>query len=164
MHRLLPLPLLLALACGGPTGGPGSARQPGAVELGVRRADGSFLEIGDLRGRIVVLFVFGTYDGTSQMAMTPLRELAEAHPEIAIVGIDVEPSARQLIGTFEQALTPPFPITYDPEDRLIGGATELGVIDTVPTLVVLDARGRERRRAVGLVTRQELERMLAAAR
>ncbi|MGE0787155.1 MAG: TlpA family protein disulfide reductase [Sandaracinaceae bacterium] len=121
----------------------------GSIELSLRRADGTFLEVGDLRGRRVLLVLIATFDGTSQMLLHPLREFAEAHPDVTLVGVDVEPSARLLVGAYEQALEPPFPLGYDPEELVLAGTSTLGEILEVPTLIALDERGVELQRISG---------------
>ena len=146
-----------------PTSG-GEQRDAHAVELTLRRADGTFLDIGELRGRPVLLFVFATFDGASQLALHPLQELAEAHPGLAIVGIAAEPSARLLIGPYEHALHPPFQVTYDPEESVSEGESALGEIPGVPFFIALDARGVEVARHTGFAELAELEALLRAAR
>lgn len=135
----------------------------GAVELALRRADGSFIDIGDLRGSVVVLFVFATFDGVSQATLRPLTNLVERQPDVRVVGIAAQPSARQLLDAYEHALSPPFPITYDPEDHVQTGASTLGALELIPTLIVLDRRGVEVGRHVGFIEDEELTELVARA-
>lgn len=141
----------------------GGGRARGAIELTLRRADGTFIEVGELRGRVVLLFVLATFDTTSQMALTPLRAVAEAYPDTAIVGVAAEPSARVLVEAYESALEPPFPITYDPNETVAEGESMLGEIEGVPTFIVLDRRGREVARHAGFADEARLAELLAAA-
>lgn len=171
----------LLLACGGPvseTVDPGPAigtsttgdestvpaAVEGSVELSLRRSDGSFLEVGELRGRIVVLFVLATFDGPSQMTVRPLRELVESDPGVEVVGIAAQQGARLLVDAYEHALSPPFPITYDPLEQVAIGTSSLGTIEAIPTLVVLDARGVERARHVGYCDAACLAELVSTAR
>ena len=141
----------------------GEGRAPGAIELTLRRSDGVFLEVGELRGQVVLLFVLATFDAMSQMALTPLRAIAEAYPETAIVGVAAQPSARLLVEAYETALEPPFPITYDPQETVAEGESMLGEIEGVPTFIVLDRRGREVARHVGFADEARLAELLATA-
>ncbi len=136
---------------------------PGAIELALRKADGSFIDVGDLRGQVVVLFVFATFDGVSQMALHPLRAIAERHPDVHIIGIAAQPGARLLIDPYEHALHPPFTVTYDPEERVHTAEGPLGAIEAVPTIVVLDRRGLIAARHVGLADEAALLAMLRRA-
>lgn len=181
LRRTVALALLLA-ACGGeptreedPVGTPigmspteaetagGEEQVPataGSVELALRRADGTFIDVGELRGARVLLVVLATFDGTSQMLLRPLREIAEQHPDLTMVGIAAEPSARLLIGPYETALEPPFPMTYDPEEQVREGTSPLGELEAVPTVILLDEQGVESGRLTGFVRTEALEALL----
>jgi hypothetical protein len=185
MPRRLPLGLLVLVlaACGGgeearPTpegatpigmsgpqtgGGETPEATEGSVELTLRLPDGTFLEVGEQRGHPVLLYVFATFDGVSQMLLTPLRNVAERHPDVRIIGIAAQPSARLLVDAYVHALAPPFPITYDPRETVRSGESALGAIDTIPTLIVLDARGVEVARHTGFADEPQIEALLAAA-
>ena len=134
-----------------------------AVDLGLRRADGTFVDVADLRGSFVLLFVFATFDGVSQMLLSPLRSVAERHADLHIVGVAAQPSARLLVDAYEHALEPPFPITYDPEETILEGARGLGAIEAIPTLVVLDRRGIEVARHTGFADEAMIEELLRGA-
>ena len=133
----------------------------GSVELTLRRADGTFLEVGEQRGRPVLLFVFATFDGVSQMLLTPLRNVAERHPDLVVIGIAAQPSARLLIDAYEHALEPPFPITYDPQETVAEGESALGEIEGIPTLILLDSRGVPAGRLSGFADETRIEALLA---
>lgn len=146
------------------TGGDGRpAASEGSVELTLRRADGTFIEVGEQRGHAVLLLVFATFDATSQMVLTPLRSVVERHPELVVIGIAAQPSARLLVDAYEHALSPPFPITYDPHQTVAEGESALGVIDGIPTLIVLDGRGVEVARHTGFADEAQIEALLRAA-
>jgi hypothetical protein len=134
------------------------------IELTLRRADGTFIEVGELRGDVVLLFVFATFDATSQMVLTPLRAIAERFPDTRIIGIAAQPSARLLVDAYEHALSPPFIVTYDPEETVAEGQSALGEIEGVPTLIVLDRRGVEVARHFGFADEARIAELLAAAR
>lgn len=129
-----------------PAGGAIAARAP--VELTLRRADGRFLDVGDLRGEKVVLFIFTTYDSVSLAGLGPLAELRRSRGT-EVIAIAAEPSARLLVGSFAEVLKPPFPITYDPLGHVPEGRSALGPLVAVPTVVVLDRAGRIAARHVG---------------
>lgn len=173
MTRWLTVTACLLAACGGaaPAASRSAAPRPGvdrsavegSIELTLRRADGSFLDVGELRGEPVLLVVFATFDGVSQAVLRPLRALAERHPELRIVGVAAQPNARLLIDAYEHALEPPFVVTYDPEDTVTEGTSALGAIEVVPTFVVLDRRGRAVARDTGFVDEARLRELVSAA-
>jgi thiol-disulfide isomerase/thioredoxin len=139
------------------------APAPGAVELALRRADGSFLDLGDLRGQPVLVFVFATYDATSQMALHPLRRIVEEYPDLLVIGIAAHHSARLLVEPYALALRPPFEVTYDPEETVADGRSSLGEIAAVPTFVVLDRLGRPVARHLGFADEAQLRGLLGVA-
>ena len=79
--------------------GSGCAR----LNLGVRLSDGRWLELADLRGTPVLLFVFATFDAVSQAALKSLRPFVPQHPEVVVVGIAAQPRAAQLVEAWNYA-------------------------------------------------------------
>lgn len=166
--------MLLALglvACGGGGGSGGAAvgestaaPDPEALELGLRRANGEWIHIGDLRGRPLLLFVFGTYDAASQAAIRPLTRFAMHHPDVHVIGIAAQPDAPQLLEPYEAALRPIFPLTYDPARDVHHGTSPLGRIEGVPMFIMIDARGFEVERHVGYPSTRTLDLLLERAR
>ncbi|MFK7985711.1 MAG: TlpA family protein disulfide reductase [Sandaracinaceae bacterium] len=147
----------------GTAGDEAPPRAEGAIELTLRRADGTFLDVGELRGNVTLLYVFATFDGISQMLLHPLRQVAERHPDVQIVGIAAQPSARLLVDAYVHALSPPFAVTYDPEDTVQAGTSALGAIEVVPVVILLDEGGAEVERHTGFMSIERMEEMLAAA-
>jgi peroxiredoxin len=162
--------LLSACASAPPAGAresivvPGLRRGGPGVELTLRRPDGTFVELGDLRGRPVLVFFFATFDAMSQAVLHPLRQIADEAPELQIVGIAAQEGARLLVDAYEHALSPPFVVTYDPEERVLGEQSPLGPIQAVPSFVVLDRRGVAVGRHVGAIDADGLRALVAGAR
>ncbi|MEM9187876.1 MAG: TlpA disulfide reductase family protein [Myxococcota bacterium] len=157
--------LILAAACGGGgealgTGVP--ARVPPPVELGLQTPEGTDLDLQELRGRRVLLFLFATFDGESQAVLNSLERFVERHPEIYVIGIAVQPNPEQLLDAWNTALDPPFVTTFEPRATIQEGVSDLGEIDAVPTLVLLDGDGRIENRKVGFANFQEIEALLRA--
>lgn len=98
------------------------------------------------------------------MTVRPLRALVETDPTVEVIGIAAQPGARLLVDAYEHALAPPFPITYDPIDSITGGTSALGVVEAIPTLVVLDRRGVPAARFTGYCDDACLAELLRAAR
>lgn len=140
----------------------GEARAQGAIELALRRPDGTFLDIGEMRGTPILIFVFATFDAVSQVELHPLQEIARAHPDLPIIGIAAQPGARLLVEAYEHALNPPFQVTYDPEETVSEGQSSLGPIEAVPTFIMLDRRGVPVGRHVGFAEQPELEALVRA--
>ena len=131
--------------------------QPSArLELGIRLTDGRWLELGDLRGTPVLLFVFATFDAVSQASLKSLRPFVPQHPELIVVGVAAQPRAAQLVEAWSYALDPPFVVGADPYGRVENGESMLGKIEAVPTYILYDAQGYEVDRASGLLSEGDL--------
>ncbi|HUH03889.1 MAG TPA: TlpA disulfide reductase family protein [Kofleriaceae bacterium] len=145
--------LSLLAACGGSPRGPAVPRTP--VTLSVPALDGGLIELTRYRGKPVVLHFFTTWDTGSQSDVDQLR--AVASPEVVVVGIALDRDGRRLVAPWRSATG----VTY-----LIGlGGSELQTnlppIRSVPTTVVLDARGVVRQRFDRPLHPAELTRALA---
>src|SRR5687768_16814705 len=172
MPRRALLPIVMVAIASGACGG-GSTEgaigethaEPPAepLELALRTPTGEFVDIGDLRGRPTLLFLFATFDGVSQAALRPLARFVRAHPDVHVLGIAAQPNAAPLLEAYRLALAPSFTLTYDPEERITEGTSNLGDVDTVPTYIMLDADGMEVARHTGFAGENKLERLLLSA-
>jgi hypothetical protein len=133
------------------------------VELTVRTPGGEWVFIGDLRGRPVLLVFLATYDGVSQATLVPLRHLLLSRDDVHVVGVMLQQEADEFVDAWVNALEPPFPVGYDPDGTLASGETALGIIETVPTFIVLDANGVEVERRVGFQSEHRLGEMIDRA-
>jgi len=133
------------------------------IELSIHVPYADFIEVGELRGRPGLIFVFTTWDGVSQAMLTPLSLVVEAHPECFFVGVAVQPDARSLVDAWAYALEPPFPVGWEPRDTLSGERSPLGHLDAVPMIVTVDASGRPGEKATGLLQASEVDAMLRRA-
>jgi peroxiredoxin len=124
-------------------------------------ADGKPLNLRELRGRPLLLFVFTTFDDTCQLALMPLERVLRSHPELSALGIAVQPEPQQLLALYRDALGVSFPLAYEPDSQVVAGKTMLGPIQTVPTYVLLDAQGRIAARHTGALTAAALEELFA---
>ena len=163
---LCALSILLSLALGC-AGGSSSARQTtpevttgDRLNLGLRLSDGRWLELADLRGTPVLLFVFATFDAGSQASLTPLRPFVSQHPEVIVIGIAAQPRALQLVEAWAHALDPPFVVGADPYGKVENGESSLGKIEAVPTYILYDANGYQIARTTGLATEGDLARLV----
>jgi hypothetical protein len=130
------------------------------LDLGLRSSDGRWIELADLRGTPVLLFVFATFDAVSQASLTSLRPFVPQHPEVIVIGIAAQPRALQLVEAWAYALDPPFVVGADPYGRVENGESMLGKIETVPTFILYDAEGYEIDRTTGLVTEGDLAQLV----
>ncbi|MCC7535770.1 MAG: hypothetical protein IT379_06135 [Deltaproteobacteria bacterium] len=166
MGKLVACALLLA-ACGG------AARETSSVvgrsdrlpvEWTVFDGEGVPVRLERMRGRVLLVWVFATYDAASIAMVDPLNRLVERRgDQVGVIGVAAQPNARQLLPLFGEAMRLRFQVTWDPEGHVLGDASPLGPIDLVPTLVVLDRRGYRLGAHPGPASDQELGRIVARA-
>jgi hypothetical protein len=131
------------------------------LNLGIRLTDGRWLELANLRGTPVLVFVFATFDAVSQAALKSMRPFVPQHPEVVVVGVAAQPRAAQLVEAWAYALDPPFVVGANPYGRVENGESMLGKIETVPIYILFDANGYEIGRTQGLVSEGDLARLVA---
>ena len=131
------------------------------LDLGIRLSDDRWLELADLRGTPVLLFVFATFDAVSQASLKSLRPFVQQHPEVLVIGIAAQPRASQLVEAWAYALDPPFVVGADPYGRVENGESTLGKIEAVPTYILYDAQGRELGRTTGLLSEGDLVQLVS---
>jgi hypothetical protein len=133
------------------------------VEFAYGVPGGGVLRSSTTRGRVTALLFVTTFDLPSQVMARRLDEALRSHrPRINVGAIAVEaPNSAPLVEVFRTTLGLGYPVA------LTGGGPEeagaFGTIDRVPTLVVLDARGREVHRAAGVLEPDVLEQLLTEA-
>ncbi|MBC7171125.1 MAG: TlpA family protein disulfide reductase [Polyangiaceae bacterium] len=145
---------------------PGTEREESleGVELTVRTAAGEWIHIGDLRGQPVLLVFVATYDGVSQAALVPLRRIATVREDVQVIGVLVQQEADELVDAWVHALDPPFPVGYEPDGLIASGESAIGLVETVPTIIALDANGVIVERRIGYQGERALNEMIDAAR
>lgn len=164
-------PLLLALCaasfaatgCAAATA-EGAHGQTAPVMLELSDIAGRPFGIEDLRGKPLLLFVFATYDSTSQIALLTLERFAQQNADIAVIGVAAQPQAERLLPLHRDTLNIRIPLAYDPREQLINGHSALGRIEVIPSYVLLDAGGRLRAKHAGALDHPGIEQLVARAR
>ncbi|MEM1417516.1 MAG: hypothetical protein AAGH15_21645 [Myxococcota bacterium] len=112
----------------------------------------------------MLLYFFATYDPASQAAFRPTSRFALRHgEEVHVIGVAAQPDAEAFLGAFEAAVAPPFPLAYDPDGSVLGGESDVGALPSIPSYLMLDARGEAVGNHVGFPSTGVLERLLEAA-
>jgi hypothetical protein len=134
------------------------------VEFAYGTPTGETLSSSSTRGRVTVLLFVATFDLPSQLMAKRLDEVIHRHRPRANAGaIALEaPNDAPLVDVFRSSLHLSYPVALT-NTTGVGEAGPFGTIDQVPTLVVLDAHGREVARAQGVVTELELDAALTRA-
>jgi hypothetical protein len=139
-----------------------SSRAP--VEFAYGTPSGEVLTSGTTRGRVTALLFVATFDLSSQLMAKRLDDVIRRHRPRANAGaIALEaPNDAPLVEVFKSSLGLGYPVALT---NTIGIERRgpFGTIDRVPTLIVLDARGREVARAQGVVSERDLDAALTSA-
>ncbi|MFF8609035.1 TlpA family protein disulfide reductase [Streptomyces sp. NPDC015346] len=133
-------------------------------EIAGETIEGERLDIADLKGKVVVLNVWGSWCG-------PCR--AEA-PHFAKVAADLKPKGVEFVGlntrdfnkqqaiTFEVDYKVPYPSLYDPSGKLILNGFPKGTLNpqAIPSTVVLDKDGKIAARSLMALDEKKLRSMI----
>ncbi len=91
-------------------------------------------------GRVIVLDVWATYCQPCRKAFPKLGALAAAHPEAVVIGVSVDEDDAA-VEAFLREVPAAFTIARDPAQSVQSGPL---AISRLPTLLVVDRRGRVR--------------------
>ncbi|HET9931626.1 MAG TPA: hypothetical protein VFQ35_13090 [Polyangiaceae bacterium] len=157
----------LLLGCGGARGeGPVAVHPPVGEppEFAFGVLDGTVFTAENTRGRATALLFATSYDLASQLVARRLDEVYRVRkPRFNAACIALEAAENAvLVETFRDTLDLRYPVAI--ADRVeLRSFPAFANIDRVPTLVVLDRRGRERLRVFGPFEAKHLRAWLSAA-
>ena len=126
--------------------------------------DGAELSSDTTRGRTTALLFVTTYDLPSQAEAQLLRDVLATHKPLANAAIVMleAPQTAGLARVWADSIGLKLPIAMA-SPSLLAGESQLGRIAGVPTLVVLDRRGRLMSKSEGALKRVEIEECLRLA-
>jgi hypothetical protein len=116
------------------------------------------------RGRATTLLFVTTYDLPSQAEAQLLRDVLSTHKPVANAAIVMmeAPQAAPLAKVWADSIALKWPIAMA-SPSLMAGESELGRINGVPTLIVLDRRGRLIAKSEGALGRDAIRECLIRA-
>jgi hypothetical protein len=134
------------------------------VQFSFGTVDGGELSSDTTRGRSTLLLFVTTYDLPSQAEALLLRDVVARHKPRANAGIVMvePPRSAALAQVWRDSLGLDLPVAMA-SATLLAGESQLGRIAGVPTLVVLDRRGRLVVRREGALTQAEIAECLRQA-
>ena len=126
--------------------------------------DGQELSSDTTRGHTTALLFVTTYDLPSQAEAELLRDALATHRPRATGAIIVmeAPRAAELSRVWADSINVKLPIAMA-TPTLMSGESQLGRINGVPTLIVLDRRGRVMARHEGTTSREQIAASLQRA-
>ena len=133
---------------------------PPAPEFHLEQLSGGELSLEDFRGKTLILDFWATWCVPCLAQIPILNTYAEAHAgEVAVVGVSVDAEGRAAVEEFIQQVPIEYPVVFGDEAL----ARSYGA-PGFPALAVVDAKGRIDSLHVGLITSDDLEAAVAAAR
>ncbi len=154
-------------SCSVREGEPARASEPdlGApVQFTFGTIAGGELSSDTTRGRTTALLFVTTYDLTSQGQAQLLRDVLSTHQPVANAAIVMmePPNSAGLAQVWADAIGLKWPIAMA-SPTLLAGESQLGNIAGVPTLIVLDRRGRLIAKSEGALAREAIRDCLDRA-
>jgi len=137
-----------------------------APDLTVKTRAGELVQLGDFRGRPVLLNIWATWCVPCVAEMPSLEALAaeRAGTPLAIMAVSVDRKGESVVAPFVQKLKlERLPVYLDPESN----APHAFGVDALPTTILIDRGGREIGRFLGPVpwdgsaARRLIDRLLA---
>ncbi|MGW6980417.1 TlpA family protein disulfide reductase [Streptomyces sp. NPDC054932] len=141
------------------------AERTEAPKLDGETVDGKTLDTTTLKGKVVVLNVWGSWCPPCRAEAPAFakvsKELAEAGKDVAFVGINTRDNSKQNATAFEESFGITYPSLYDPDGRLMLRFPK-GTLNpsAIPSTVVLDKEGRIASRTLVAVTEEQLRSMI----
>jgi hypothetical protein len=163
---------MLAAACGSapstepatkPTGTMPATGAGPKVHFEYVTISGQLLSTQTLAGRISVIGFVTTYDYASQAQARFLSVLLRRHtPRLNVALLVLEPAENQiLVETYVKSLRLSYPVALSDAATIAGHGPFTG-LHHVPSVVILDAEGREAWRHIGLIDEAGLEQAVRA--
>lgn len=113
------------------------------IDLVGNDLEGEPISFADLRGRVVVVNVWGSWCGPCRVEQPDLVEAAEETAAVAdFVGINIRDSSVDNARAFVRTNDVPYPSIYDPDSRALLTFSAVLPVRSPPTTFVLDAEGR----------------------
>ncbi|ANW18715.1 TlpA family protein disulfide reductase [Streptomyces clavuligerus] len=170
---------LLLSACGGTSGGGGNTKfltntgGISTVERGERKATGELsgetlegdrLDLADLKGKIVVLNVWGSWCPPCRAEAPHFVKVANEYKAkgVEFVGINTRDPNKSPALAFEKDYDVPYPSFYDPAGKLIVGGFPRGTLppQSIPSTLVLDREGKIAARSLQALDEKRLRQMI----
>ncbi|MFD8146293.1 TlpA family protein disulfide reductase [Streptomyces sp. NPDC059708] len=136
-----------------------------APKLDGATVDGKTLDTTALKGKVVVLNVWGSWCPPCR-AEAPYfakvsKELGDAGKDVAFVGINTRDTSTQNAAAFEQNFGITYPSLYDPDGKLMLRFPKNTLNPSaIPSTVVIDKEGKIAARTLAAVNEEQLRSMI----
>ncbi|MFB7935447.1 TlpA family protein disulfide reductase [Streptomyces sp. NPDC056039] len=126
---------------------------------------GAALDVADLKGKVVVMNVWGSWCPPCRAEAPNFARVAKDMKSkgVEFVGIDTRDTSKQAALAFEKDYEIDYPSFYDPSGKLIVNGFPKGSLNpqTIPSTIVLDRDGKIAARALKALGESDLRKMIA---
>ncbi|KUH35607.1 MULTISPECIES: TlpA family protein disulfide reductase [Streptomyces] len=126
--------------------------------------DGGRLDVADLKGKVVVLNVWGWWCNPCRAEAKHFVKVAnDLKPKgVEFVGLNTRSTEKIRSVAFEKEFGVPYPSLYDPYGKIILNGFPKGVVqpNAIPSTVVLDREGKIAARSLKALSEKELRSMI----
>ncbi|MFG3491838.1 TlpA family protein disulfide reductase [Streptomyces sp. NPDC047972] len=133
-------------------------------ELAGETLDGKQLDVADLRGKVVVLNVWGSWCAPCRAEAPHFAKVAKdlKGQGVEFVGLNTRDPNKQPALAFEEDYGVSYPSLYDPQGRLILFGFPKGTLSpqSIPSTVVLDKEGKIAARSLMALNEEKLRSMI----
>ena len=114
------------------------------VSLAGEDLDGEPVDLASLRGKVVVINVWGAWCTDCRKEAPDLVSVANAvdPDEVAFLGIDARDPSRENALAYERTFDVPYPSLYDPQGETLLAFRGTLTPNAIPSTVVIDREGR----------------------
>lgn len=121
------------------------------VRLAGTRLDGADLALESLRGKVVVVNVWGSWCAPCRKEAPLLTAAANelTGEDVAFLGIDIRETSEANAQAFERTFDTPYPSIFDPKGTALLAFDGQIPPNAIPTTLVLDREGRVAARVLG---------------
>ncbi|WP_030302150.1 TlpA family protein disulfide reductase [Streptomyces katrae] len=136
-----------------------------APKLDGETVDGKTLDVTSLKGKVVVLNVWGSWcppcRNEAKYFAQVSKELADGGKDVAFVGINTRDNSKQNAVAFEENFGIAYPSLYDPDGKLILRFSA-GTLNpqAIPSTIVLDKEGKIAARTLVAINGEQLRSMI----
>ncbi|MFJ4779909.1 TlpA family protein disulfide reductase [Streptomyces sp. NPDC088762] len=136
-----------------------------APRLDGATVDGKTLDTATLKGKVVVLNVWGSWcppcRGEAKYFAKVSKEMTDAGQDVAFVGINTRDNSTQNAVNFEQDYGITYPSLYDPDGKLMLRFPK-GTLNpqAIPSTIVLDKEGKIAARTLVAINEEQLRSMI----
>ncbi|MEU9857406.1 TlpA disulfide reductase family protein [Streptomyces sp. NPDC047974] len=139
-------------------------QREGINQIAGETLEGEKLDVADLKGKVVVLNVWGSWCGPCRAEAPHFAKAAEdlKGEDVAFVGLNTRDANKQQALAFEEEYKISYPSLYDRDGKLILFGFPKGTLSPkgIPSTVVLDKEGKIAARALMAVDETKLRSMI----